>query len=263
MKKIFRVVYPFLIYNAVGIAVLQGIFFLYLILSELSGISTPGQAAAGKLDMQIVYWTAAAAVLSFLFLLPFYKKDCVLRGRIPECMVTKVEGFWKILILGAAACIFGNNLVTLLHIQELSGGYEVVSDTLYGIPLAAQLLCLGICIPMGEEMVFRILGFRRLRDNMGFMPAALISASLFGLYHGNFVQAVYASVLGFIIALAYEYHDSFAVPILIHVSANIISVIVTALPGFIGTPPFGIMVFETFFMLGIVIVILRKMKIER
>ena len=263
MKKLFRVIYPFFIYNIIGILVLQGVFFLYLMLSETSGIMNPGQTAADKLDMQLVYLTAAAAVLSFLIMFPFYRKDCVLRGRMPERIITKAEGLWKILILGAAVCIFGNNLVTLSGIDKLSAGYEAVSDTLYSIPLTAQLLCLGLCIPMGEEMVFRILGFRRLRDDMGFLPAALISAFLFGLYHGNLVQAVYASVLGFIIALAYEYHDSFAVPILIHISANIFSVVITALPRWVGTPSVGIMVLETLFTLGIIIVILRKMKRSR
>lgn len=238
--------------------VMNGVFFLYQMRSVASGVDNPGQIAADNLDMQIIYWTALAAVLSFVFMFPFYKRDCMARGRIPERMVTGVDGFWKIVALGAAAALFGNNLVTMLHIEELSVGYQAVSDTLFGIPLIAQMICLGICIPIGEEMVFRILGFKRLRDYMGFLPAALISAILFGLYHGNIVQAAYASILGFIIALAYEYHDSFTVPILIHVAANLLSVAFTALPQWGGTPPMVIMAAETLIALVIIIVILKK-----
>ena len=62
------------------------------------------------------------------------------------------------------------------------------------------ILSMGIIAPLAEEIVFRWLIYLRLRDYMRMGAAAVISGLIFGIYHGNLVQAVYASLLGIVFA---------------------------------------------------------------
>ena len=49
----------------------------------------------------------------------------------------------------------------------------------------------------------------------------MVSGLLFGLFHGNLVQAVYATLLGIVLAIVYEIYDSILAPILFHAVANL------------------------------------------
>ena len=62
---------------------------------------------------------------------------------------------------------------------------------------------------------------------MGFLPAALSISILFGFSHGNLVQFLYAMGLGMLLAYVCEKYGSLKAPILLHVTANLTSLIIT------------------------------------
>ena len=49
----------------------------------------------------------------------------------------------------------------------------------------------------------------------------VLSGLAFGLFHGNLVQAVYATVIGCLLALVYEWYGTIAAPMLFHSVANL------------------------------------------
>lgn len=51
--------------------------------------------------------------------------------------------------------------------------------------------------------------------------AVVLSGLAFGLFHGNLVQAVYATVIGCLLALVYEWYGTIAAPMLFHSVANL------------------------------------------
>ena len=53
--------------------------------------------------------------------------------------------------------------------------------------------------------------------------AVVLSSALFGFYHMNAVQGVYAFLIGCLIAYSYEYFGSFLMPIAIHMISNLLS----------------------------------------
>ena len=59
-----------------------------------------------------------------------------------------------------------------------------------------MIFWMGIIAPAAEEMIFRWLIYLRLRDWLKMPVAAVISGLIFGIYHGNIVQGIYASILG-------------------------------------------------------------------
>lgn len=132
---------------------------------------------------------------------------------------------WSVLA-GIGACIFANGILNLFSVH--SKGFEEAGIALHHPGLVVQILCAGFLIPLAEELVFRGMGFCRLRQEMMFPAASLITAAYFGLFHGNLEQGIYAFFLGFFLALSLEWSGSLLIPWLFHVSANLLSVFLMA-----------------------------------
>ncbi|MDO5405698.1 MAG: CPBP family intramembrane metalloprotease [Eubacteriales bacterium] len=131
------------------------------------------------------------------------------------------------IMLAVGFCIFLNNLLMLL--DPLSAGFERAGQLLSGPSLAVQILSVGLVIPLAEELVFRGFAYERLREVLSVRGAVAASAVYFGLFHGNLVQGIYATVFGVILALLCERYDSLTAAWLFHGAANLTSILVTAL----------------------------------
>ena len=94
-----------------------------------------------------------------------------------------------------------------------------------GKTLLSMILWIGIVAPLAEEAIFRWLVFLRFRDNLRLITAAILSGVMFGIYHGNLVQGIYASILGTVFALLLEWSGSLWGSVLLHMGANIWSLI--------------------------------------
>ena len=83
------------------------------------------------------------------------------------------------------------------------------------------IISFGILAPLGEELIFRGLVYGSLKKAMPVPAAIVLSGFLFGLFHGNLVQGVYATLLGCVFALSYELYGTLLIPILMHGVANL------------------------------------------
>lgn len=179
------------------------------------------------LKMGVLEATAWSAAVTSPILCCFYLADQKKRGIHPGigfhfhgCLV------W-IVILGLGMCYLGNYLVNALGLIPLSKAYKEASASLYSMPFPFQLLASGLIIPVAEELIFRGMIFAPIRDKLPFFGAALLSALLFGLYHANIPQGVYAFFLGLTAAWLYERCKTIAAPYFFHASANIFSICMT------------------------------------
>lgn len=102
---------------------------------------------------------------------------------------------------------------------------QVTPDAMvyYSIPLWARMLCYEAVAPIAEELLFRQVIYKRLRNISPVWVATVVSALLFGLYHGNLVQGMYAFIMGCLLALVYEWSGSFAASVVFHMVANHVS----------------------------------------
>lgn len=78
----------------------------------------------------------------------------------------------------------------------------------------------GLLVPLAEEMLFRGVIHRALRQVMSFWPAVIISSGLFGLFHVEPAIAAGAALLGGICAWVYERSESIWTAVLIHAINN-------------------------------------------
>lgn len=89
-----------------------------------------------------------------------------------------------------------------------------------------MIFCVGIFGPLVEEVLFRGMVFGKLRRAFSFWPAALISGAIFGLYHMNLVQGIYAGVFGIILAYVFEKTETIWGCYLLHALFNLSSYVI-------------------------------------
>ena len=89
--------------------------------------------------------------------------------------------------------------------------------------LPLKLFAFVLLTPVAEELLFRGVFFRRLRTMTGAWPAIIIGAAVFGLFHGNLLQGMYAFVLGLVICALFEKYDRVIIAVFFHAAANALS----------------------------------------
>ncbi len=188
-------------------------------------------------DVLIKYMTEITAIVSMASLPVFVwmmRKDRKEELTIGFSMDWKVS--WKKYFLVAGISIplaIGlNNILILSEIGAQSEAYQQTTAILYSPPFPMQLLCVGIIIPIVEEMMFRGLIYRRKRVESSMKRAMLFSAVFFGIYHGNVVQMIYGFISGLMLAYLYEKFGSLKAPILAHIFMNVTACILTEIDGF-------------------------------
>ncbi len=146
---------------------------------------------------------------------------------IPKIQKAKPVKYIWLFIFGIAACIGLNGLSFITSIALYSPEYQETSQILYTPTFPVQLVCLGIIVPIAEELIFRGVLFKRIRAVGSFKKAAMFSTLLFGMSHGNIVQLVFALILGMFLAYVYEKYGSFIAPLSLHITVNITSLLLT------------------------------------
>lgn len=99
------------------------------------------------------------------------------------------------------------------------------------VSLPLGILIYGVLSPLAEETVFRGITLQRLyllcHENKSrktaFLLAAGLSSLLFGIYHGSFVQGVYAAAMGFLFCLFLALGGNLFSVIVLHGGANVMT----------------------------------------
>lgn len=140
-----------------------------------------------------------------------------------------LKHYWRIPIISIAAAVGLNIILLASDIARYSEAYKKAAEVLYAPSFAVQILYSGILMPILEELLFRGVLFRLLRRKLPFVWAAVLSSIVFGVYHGNLVQFIYASLCGLLLAYLYEVYKSIAATIFAHMVMNITANIFTEL----------------------------------
>lgn len=249
MIRIWKLCYPLLIH--LSVSALASLIFSTVALAAGMG----SQETTVQLLMEYNFpITLVVDGLVLAILLYFYRRDS-LRLVTVKMKVTWVH--WIVIAAcGACSCLAVNYLISFSGlIQLFYEQYDEISGLLYYGNIWQELILMAVAAPVLEEVLFRGLIYKRLRTYCTFPVALLVSAMLFGVYHGNVVQGVYAFLLGAVMAFVYERFRTIAAPIVFHGAANLISVIVTEVPvvsRLFDSNAFAIMALTTVAALGMI-----------
>lgn len=125
------------------------------------------------------------------------------------------------LLLGAALGIGLNMVFSTLGITQSSESFRETAALQFSRPFLEGLLLYGLVAPVLEEVVFRKAIYGIFRRFASFTVAMVVSAALFGIYHGNVVQGLYGFLMGLVLAVSYEEYRNILAPVLFHGGANV------------------------------------------
>ena len=137
-------------------------------------------------------------------------------------------------ILAAASAVGMNGLLNLIELYRFSPTFQEISEIQFDTPVWLGIISYGILAPLGEEVVFRGVVYGQFKKVMKVPIAIVLSGLAFGLFHGNLVQAVYATVIGILLALVYELYGTLIAPMVFHGIANLFVYIMLDLTSFGG-----------------------------
>ena len=237
--RIWGLIYPMLLYLGVTFAV-EFIFMIVVAVLGISRYGTTDQAQlydfimnatmSHALSMTLLAGLATAPILIFIYIRDNNKDRR--NGTFVKYKLNNILKYLLIIPFGVFNMLWANYFVALLQLVMPKFMLESYTDTqqiIEGGGFLIQLLTAGIVAPIVEELIFRGLVYRRTKKMIGTIAAAILSAALFGVFHGNWVQAPYAFIIGIVAVFVYEKFKSIVAPIMLHMSANILSVLIMTL----------------------------------
>ena len=137
---------------------------------------------------------------------------------------------YLLIIPFAAAFMYAANcLVALIEIfvPSIAHSFDDAAKAIYGADMWIQIVTAVLLGPIVEELIFRGLMYIRLKRMFGQGVAAFVTGLLFGIFHWNISQGIYAFLFSYAAIFIYEKYKNICAPIIMHIAANAISVLVS------------------------------------
>lgn len=235
-----------------------GITILNLVKGQLSDFNNI-QAQIESLLIPLMF-LGNLLTIGLIFLIFLARKD----------KFSQYVGFRKFKIMdGALILAFGaffNILITglfdlaiiFLPIKKQLEEFESLMEPLMESGFIPLLIAVSISAPIFEEIIFRGIIFNDFKKAMPVWLAILTQGLLFGLFHGNWIQGVYATLVGIVLGIVYYKYKSIWAVILLHFSYNSISLLLDQwlhvnlntinilILGVFGTTLFGVIMIRTY-----------------
>lgn len=113
--------------------------------------------------------------------------------------------------------------------EAFSTHQDLMGDIMGGSTIMT-FLAVGLMGPFIEEVIFRGLIYKELRGSLSIIPALIIQAVLFGLYHMQVIQAIYSVFIGIAFGLVFIWFKSIWAPVILHVVYNSTFVVLSRIP---------------------------------
>lgn len=164
-----------------------------------------------------------SALLALLVFGIWYKQLIKAEEKPDYNRITIPRNLCSIFLIGIGLQIgitFVLNILASINPQWFESYGEVMEQLGMGNTLLS-VIYIGFIAPFSEEFIFRGVILKLAGRALPFAFANILQALLFGIYHGNLVQGIYAFVLGIFLGLICHKLKSIAGSILLHMVINI------------------------------------------
>lgn len=217
--KIWDVLYPLVFF----LLCLAAVTIVTMIIAGFIAGTAPDAGAVSKVPVFAIVIDIAFYAITFLTQWRVYKKDDLRFG--------ERKNRWSAWELAASAVIAAavsaalNALILISPLPRLFPGYsEGAEATFAGQSPILLILATVILAPLAEELIFRGMVYERMKHYLGIPVSIVLTSLLFGLYHGNMIQFIYATLVGLLLAYYYEKSGSLLASIIAHMAMNALAV---------------------------------------
>lgn len=123
--------------------------------------------------------------------------------------------------------VFGLILSVLYNfiIYNLNEFYSFTNLYTGSTNILVSIISTGIIGPIIEEYMIRGIMYNELKQKHSIMKSIILTSIIFALLHFNLIQMIYAFCLSFILIYMYEKTNNIKIPIIIHMTSNIVTTI--------------------------------------
>lgn len=238
MKNTFKLLYGILIFLAAEAIQLFSIIILKMVYGVYVGFCLGGNASnnnvyRGVIDEAISHnvlymiSTIGVCVCGIAFFFWFKYETNGEFGSNVGCIMN-AKPISLLIFMGIGCQFLFNGLVNIFlkYLSKLYIDYKVEMDKLTKGNTVIVILLLVVIAPITEELIFRGVLLHYARKYIKFCGANLFQAFLFGLYHWNILQGLYAAVMGLLLGyICYKFKTVMA-SIILHVIINASAILV-------------------------------------
>ena len=149
-----------------------------------------------------------------------------------ELKFTKIDNKNIALVSGIFLTLFilSNNISAyiLTHVQDTA--FNSYANTLNSTNIILLIVSSVIISPIAEEIFFRGIIFKYLRNNFSFIFSTIVSIAIFAFMHGTIIHIVPAVIFGTLFCEIYEYTKDIKYNIFFHILYNILMMTIGASP---------------------------------
>ncbi|NBG86923.1 CPBP family intramembrane glutamic endopeptidase [Isachenkonia alkalipeptolytica] len=256
LKIVMTILSTFMVYIAANVfaGILMGVYYggLYGEEADLAGMDT---FIAENTNILLI---GASLIALGIFWIAY---------KVQRKSISKALGIKKLktreipatLFTGVFFSLFLFALMSLTNIHRLFPSHGEVMEAI--VPVEGNFLLIflsvAIVVPLFEEVMHRGIIYQQLKKGFSVPMAIIFQALIFGVFHFNWLQGIYAFIGGIVLALLYEYTKSLWAPILMHMGWNATSLFIP--PIYSNLVLAGVLVLS----LGMLIFFLKKLKGEQ
>lgn len=181
--------------------------------------------------------TAILTAISTLVAVPCYwgiwgRKKTVEDKKYFKEKVLKVKPFVMISIAAVGFYYFALILIAIIQIinPQMMANYTEMMDMALGGNVIFSMLAAVILAPINEECIMRGLILKNLQKYFSDPAVIIIQAVMFGIFHMNWVQGIYAFPIGAALGFVAIKSRSILPSIYMHLFYNLLSFVVGLLP---------------------------------
>ena len=217
----------------VAIGIMYGVTLVALCLFQL--VSNPlGWSGSDVPDESVLNYVGiwATGCVHFVYIIVFYKWFC--KRTVDSTVEDMRKHLAKRDLLGLITLgVFLQLLVSVLLnyllpcFPVLNESYQELYESILPGNSIVAFVVTAFLAPVGEELIFRGVTISVMEEHLSFWIVNVVQAFLFGLYHMNLVQFLYAFAIGMVLGSVYKKYRNIKACILVHATINLLANVIS------------------------------------
>lgn len=203
--------------------------FLFLIITNIYGIVTGAPGLTREADY---YLSVIAIMISSVLFYFWYKHNMGHMEKGNLKVLFSVKTLFLYLMLGIGCQFFISGLLSVLRpvFEELFAYYDETINSIMDADPVVVAIYVVLVAPVSEELMIRGILFNKVRNVLPFLGANLLQAAVFGIYHWDIIQGIYAFGTGLLLGYIYYKSRTLLAPILLHMLINATGLFMDQIP---------------------------------